>query len=98
MLVGSHPGDAWHRPYKFRRILAMAVTESSVATTCKLLIDGQWQESTAVEFGEVANPSTGEVIARVPMGGADDINRAVQAAHAAFPAWNDTPIVERARV
>jgi malonate-semialdehyde dehydrogenase (acetylating) / methylmalonate-semialdehyde dehydrogenase len=76
----------------------MAVTQSSVVTTCKLLVNGQWQESTAKEFGEIHNPSTGELIARVPMGGKEDVDRAVQAAQAAFPGWNDTPVVERARI
>jgi malonate-semialdehyde dehydrogenase (acetylating)/methylmalonate-semialdehyde dehydrogenase len=40
----------------------------------------------------------GEVIAECPAGGADDVNAAVEAAAAAFPAWSETPPVERARV
>lgn len=76
----------------------MAVTQSDTATTCKLLIGGKWVDSNAKEFGTVCNPSTGEVISKVPMGGAEDVERAVQAAQKAFPAWRDTPVVERARV
>lgn len=76
----------------------MAVTKSSAVTTCKLLIGGNWQESSATEFGDVFNPSTGEKIARVPMGGTEDVDRAVEAAHKAFLEWREVPIVERARV
>jgi malonate-semialdehyde dehydrogenase (acetylating)/methylmalonate-semialdehyde dehydrogenase len=76
----------------------MAVTQSSQATTCKLLIGGKWVDSAAKEFYNVTNPSTGEIIAQVPMGGQDDVERAVQAAHKAFQSWRETPVVERARV
>ncbi|HEY9788386.1 MAG TPA: aldehyde dehydrogenase family protein, partial [Candidatus Obscuribacterales bacterium] len=76
----------------------MVVTQGNVATTCKLLIDGAWVDSKATEFGDVNNPSTGELIARVPMGGADDVDRAVQAAQRAFADWREVPVVERARI
>ncbi len=76
----------------------MAVTQSSAVTTCKLLVGGEWIDSSATEFSEVFNPSTGEVIARVPMGGAQDVDKAVQAAQAAFEEWREVPIVERARL
>src|SRR5262249_14622119 len=48
--------------------------------------------------GEVFNPSTGRVIARVPFASANDVDRAVRAAANALPAWAETPAVERARV
>ena len=76
----------------------MAVAQSNVVTTCKVLIGGEWVASSATEFGEVYNPSTGEVIAKVPMGGNDDVDRAAKAAHEAFLTWREVPIVERARV
>ncbi len=76
----------------------MAVTQSKVVSACKLLIGGEWVESKATEFSEVTNPSTGEIISRVPMCKSDDVDAAVQAAQKAFPAWRETPIVERARV
>lgn len=71
---------------------------SNAVRECSLLIGGKWEKSAATEFSNVYNPSTGEVIARVPMGGTTDVDRAVQAAAKAFPAWADTPVVERARV
>lgn len=63
-----------------------------------LLIDGQWLPSETSRYGSVFNPSTGEVIAEVPLCTPDDVNRAVESAQAAFPAWADTPVVDRARV
>jgi malonate-semialdehyde dehydrogenase (acetylating)/methylmalonate-semialdehyde dehydrogenase len=76
----------------------MAVAESKAVTTCKLLVNGEWVDSSASEFGDIANPSTGELIARVPMGGQSDVDKAAQAAHEAFLDWAEVPIVERARV
>ncbi len=47
---------------------------------------------------DVYNPSTGTVIAQVPMSGHRDIDLAVRAASKAFPAWAATPIKERVQV
>jgi glyceraldehyde-3-phosphate dehydrogenase (NADP+) len=49
----------------------------------RLLIDGEW--CTTPETAPVVNPFTGEEFARVPLGGAEEIERAISAAHAAFP-------------
>ncbi len=65
---------------------------------CPVFIGGQWREISAVETSPVFNPSRGEKIAAAPMCGADIVDEAVEAAAAAFPAWRDTPAVERARV
>ncbi|MHB1407841.1 MAG: CoA-acylating methylmalonate-semialdehyde dehydrogenase [Desulfitobacteriaceae bacterium] len=64
----------------------------------KNYIGGQWVDSSAAHFEEVYNPATGEVIAMVPFSGKNEVNAAVMAAAEAFPAWNSTPVVERARV
>lgn len=64
----------------------------------KLLINGEFTESSASQWQEVRNPATQEVLARVPMCGSDEVAQAVAAAKAAFPAWRATPIAERARV
>lgn len=64
---------------------------------CPLFINGEWVQP-KIAGSPVFNPSTGDVIAECPSGGADEVNAAVEAAHAAFPAWRDTPPVERARV
>jgi len=61
-----------------------------------LYINGAWVKSTGNESIAVLNPTTEEVIGQVPGGTSDDIDRAVKAASAAFPAWSETPISERA--
>lgn len=64
----------------------------------KLLVGGRWESSSTDRWGEVFNPSTGRVIARVPLCPAEEVDRVVRAAAEALPAWADTPVVERARV
>ncbi len=63
-----------------------------------LLIGGEWITVSGVPTTPVFNPSVGEVIAEAPLCGAATVNQAVAAAAAAFPAWMETPPVERARV
>jgi aldehyde dehydrogenase (NAD+) len=53
---------------------------------------------TASERIEVINPATEQVIASVPAGTAADVDAAVSAATAAFPAWSATPVAERAAI
>ena len=68
------------------------------AQICPVFIDGEWRRSAGLPTTPVYNPSTGEVIAECPVGDAKLVDEAVQAAAAAFPAWRDTPAIERARV
>ena len=63
-----------------------------------LFINGEWLRPTQLPTTPVFNPSTGEVIAATPVGGAAEAEAAVAAAHAAFSAWWQTPPIERARV
>ncbi|HVU16488.1 MAG TPA: CoA-acylating methylmalonate-semialdehyde dehydrogenase [Candidatus Didemnitutus sp.] len=65
-------------------------------TPCPHFIGGEW--ISAGGGTPVFNPSTGEVIAECPAGGAKEVADAVAAAQAAFPAWRDTPPIERARI
>jgi malonate-semialdehyde dehydrogenase (acetylating)/methylmalonate-semialdehyde dehydrogenase len=46
---------------------------------------------------DVHNPALGPVIARTPLSSGAELDAAVQAAAKAFPAWRDTPVVQRAR-
>src|SRR3989304_1090576 len=66
--------------------------------TVPILHGGKWVELKATRFGDVFNPSTGQVIARVPFCDAKQTGEVVEAAAAAWPAWAETPVVERARV
>jgi malonate-semialdehyde dehydrogenase (acetylating)/methylmalonate-semialdehyde dehydrogenase len=61
-------------------------------------IDGRPVEVLPEQTGPVYNPATGEVIARVPRGGKDEVDRAVAAAKAAFPAWRDMPLIARSQL
>ena len=70
---------------------------SSGTRTVQNYIGGRWVDSDTKQFGDVQNPSTGEMLARVPFGTAADVDRAVQAALKAFPAWRMTPPVNRVK-
>jgi malonate-semialdehyde dehydrogenase (acetylating)/methylmalonate-semialdehyde dehydrogenase len=61
-------------------------------------IDGHAVADEAERTGDVFNPATGKVGARVPLASAATVGMAVAAAKAAFPAWSDTPPLKRARV
>lgn len=58
-------------------------------------IGGQWTAASAREFSHVINPATAEVLAHVPLDGAAEVDRAVQAASRAFPDWRQTPPEDR---
>ena len=60
------------------------------------LIGGRPVES--AEYFETVNPATQEVLAEVARGGAAEVDAAVAAAKAAFPAWAATPAPERAKL
>lgn len=64
---------------------------------CPNFFGGEWILSKTPGM-PVHNPSIGEVIAECPMGNAEEANQAVEAAAAAFPAWMETPPIERARI
>jgi malonate-semialdehyde dehydrogenase (acetylating)/methylmalonate-semialdehyde dehydrogenase len=73
-------------------------SQMAAAQTVRLFIGGRFVESTSTRRGPVFNPSTGGQIADVPMCPAEETVAAIEAAQAAFPAWRDTPVVERARI
>jgi malonate-semialdehyde dehydrogenase (acetylating)/methylmalonate-semialdehyde dehydrogenase len=72
------------------------MTKSARLVPCPLFIGGEWIRP-KIAGSPVYNPSTGDVISECPMGGAAEVGAAVEAAAAAFPAWRDTPSIERAR-
>jgi malonate-semialdehyde dehydrogenase (acetylating)/methylmalonate-semialdehyde dehydrogenase len=61
-------------------------------------IDGRPVEVLPEQTGPVTNPATGQVVARVPRGGVAEVDRAVEAAAAAFPAWRDMPLIARSNI
>ena len=68
--------------------------------TYQMFINGEWVASRSAKKFPVYDPSTEEVIAQVPDANADDVNRAVAAARAAFDEgpWASTTAQERGRV
>ena len=60
-------------------------------------IDGEWIPGSGDERIESVNPATGEVLASVPQGTAEDVDRAVEAAAEAFGAWSGLSGHDRAR-
>jgi len=64
----------------------------------KFYIDGAWVDPVEPKALEVINPATEEPCARISMGSAADVDKAVAAAKAAFPAWSQTSREERIKV
>ncbi|MGA2718547.1 MAG: CoA-acylating methylmalonate-semialdehyde dehydrogenase [Candidatus Acidiferrales bacterium] len=56
---------------------------------------GEWKPSNSAESLGVMNPATSELLARVPLGAAGDVDAAVRAAAAAYPEWRRTPPQDR---
>ncbi|MER8035939.1 gamma-aminobutyraldehyde dehydrogenase [Streptomyces hydrogenans] len=61
-------------------------------------IDGEFRDAADGRTIEVINPATGEVYATSPLSGQADVDAAMEAAAAAFPAWRDTTPSERQKV
>ncbi|MEI7784991.1 MAG: aldehyde dehydrogenase family protein, partial [Betaproteobacteria bacterium] len=64
----------------------------------QIFINGQWIASAGPSVLEVINPATEQLIARVPRGTSEDVDRAARAAALALPGWSTTPAAERAAV
>ncbi|QYO68498.1 aldehyde dehydrogenase family protein [Leptolyngbya sp. 7M] len=58
-------------------------------------INGQWCYSSAGEYLDVVNPATAEILAKVPLSTAEELNRAAEAAQMAFLTWRRTPATQR---
>ena len=61
-------------------------------------IGGERIAGASGRFGDVFNPATGEVSARVPFANRLETEAAIATAEAAFPAWAATPVPARARL
>ncbi|HUA49994.1 MAG TPA: CoA-acylating methylmalonate-semialdehyde dehydrogenase [Solirubrobacteraceae bacterium] len=73
----------------------MAVTATRLLDN---YIDGEWTPAqAATDVLDVVNPANGEVLARVPLSGASDLDLAVRAAREALPEWRGVSTIARAR-
>lgn len=72
--------------------------DESLLTNGSQLIGGQWVGGATGENISVFNPATGQVIAQIPRGNAEDVEHAVQAAEEALPGWSRTNATARANL
>jgi malonate-semialdehyde dehydrogenase (acetylating)/methylmalonate-semialdehyde dehydrogenase len=72
----------------------MIASQPSVETV-SFYINGQWESAGNRKLAPVTNPATGAEIAQVAYATAEDVDRTVRAAHAAYLKWRDVPVVDR---
>ncbi len=58
-------------------------------------IKGQWQPSSASDYLDIVNPATMDLLGKVPLSPASEVNEAARAAAEALPAWRSTPAPDR---
>ena len=61
-------------------------------------VGGEWREAASRARYEIEDPALAQAFASVPDGDARDAQAALDAAHAAFPAWRAVPARERSRI
>ena len=61
-------------------------------------VNGEFKESKTEKYTDAYDPSTGEVIAKVPCCLPEEVEEAVQAAKKAFPEWSSTPVLKRVQI
>jgi aldehyde dehydrogenase len=61
-------------------------------------IGGEWIAPASGEYFENVTPITGQVLCEIPRSNAADVDRALNAAHAAKTAWGKTSVAERGRM
>ncbi|MFD3266504.1 aldehyde dehydrogenase family protein, partial [Phenylobacterium ferrooxidans] len=64
----------------------------------KFYINGEWVDPVEKKTLDVINPATEGVCGKISLGNATDVDKAVMAARAAFPAWSQTTREERLEV
>ena len=91
------------QPREMSKFMTMTLdrnVESFIGAPRQLFINGQWCDAASGRTFETPNPATGETLARVAEGGAEDIDRAVRAARRAFEVgpWGRMTPSERGRL
>lgn len=69
-----------------------------MAEKLKYFCNGQYIESKTEVYYDLHNPSTGEITGYAPCCTADEVNEAIAAAKAAYPAWSATPAIKRSQI
>ncbi|MGI5174169.1 CoA-acylating methylmalonate-semialdehyde dehydrogenase [Treponema sp. OMZ 840] len=66
--------------------------------TVKPFINGTFIDSKTDKYNDQYNPSTGEIISRIPQCTKEEIEMAISAAHAAYKGWSATPVLKRTQI
>ncbi|CAM5668768.1 Methylmalonate-semialdehyde dehydrogenase (CoA acylating) OS=Lysinibacillus sphaericus OX=1421 GN=LS41612_18920 PE=4 SV=1 [Lysinibacillus sphaericus] len=74
------------------------MTTAQQVKTLTHFIGGEMIEGKSGRYGSVYNPTTGDVIAKVPLATVEETREAIVKAQAAFPKWRDTSVAKRAEV
>jgi acyl-CoA reductase-like NAD-dependent aldehyde dehydrogenase len=64
----------------------------------QMYIGGKWVDAASGKTYRAINPATEEEVAEIPLGGKEDVDKAVAAAKQAFPLWSGIPQMERSRI
>jgi malonate-semialdehyde dehydrogenase (acetylating) / methylmalonate-semialdehyde dehydrogenase len=75
----------------------MTATEPGTAVLDNY-VAGRWTPAGGADLLDVTNPANGDVLARVPLSGAADLDAAVRAAREALPRWRAVSVPNRARM
>ena len=65
--------------------------------TLQNFVDGEWVAPQTERFLPITDPARGKVIGKVPLSTTDDVEKAIDAANAAYWDWRSTPPIVRAR-
>ena len=71
---------------------------TAATKTFKNFIGGEWVDAASGETFETSSPATGETLGVFPRSSADDVDRAVEAAKAAYDDWRLTPAPKRGEI
>lgn len=75
-----------------------SIKSKNKVSTLTHFIGGEMVDGKSGRFGDVYNPSTGEVIAQVPLATKEEVVETIQKAQDAFPAWRKTSVARRVEV
>ncbi len=64
----------------------------------QMLIGGEWRDAADGATFDIRNPANAETVGHAPSSTTADVERAIEAAHAAFAGWRDTPAKSRAQL
>src|ERR1700683_4707457 len=104
MLTGRHPGGCLHRAAKgddhFMTVTLDRHVEAFIGSPRQLFINGQWVDGASGKTFETPNPATGETLARIAEGDAEELKRAVRAARQAVEEgpWSRMTPSDRGRI